>query len=158
METLLVHRDIAPDFLPEMARRLGAAGVELRGDAAARALVPGMTEATEEDWSEEYLDLILAVRVVDSLEAAIDHINTYGSQHSDVIVSTDPAATRPSWPASTPPPSTSMPPPASPTAGEFGMGAEIGISTDKLHARGPMGLEELTTYKYVIRGEGQIRE
>ena len=157
IETLLVHKDIAADFLPEMARRLAAQGVELRGDKASRALVPEMAEATEEDWGEEYLALILAVRVVDGLEEAIDHINTYGSQHSDVIISSDEAATR-AFLAGVD--SATVYANASTRftdGGQFGMGAEIGISTDKLHARGPMGLEELTTYKYVIYGQGQIR-
>ncbi len=157
IETLLVHEKIAADFLPAMADRLGAKNVELRGCPKSRALVPSMNEATEADWYAEYLDLILAVRVVGSLEEAIQHIDTYGSHHSDAIVTNnkshekifsqqvDSAAVYVN--AST----------RFTDGGEFGMGAEIGISTDKLHARGPMGLEELTTYKYVIHGNGQIR-
>jgi len=157
METLLVHEKIAAAFLPRMAERLGAKGVELRGDDASRALVPAMKAATEADWYAEYLDLILAVRVVHSIDEAIAHIDTYGSHHSDAIVSesethqkmftqqVDSAAVYVN--AST----------RFTDGAEFGMGAEIGISTDKLHARGPMGLEELTTYKYVIHGTGQIR-
>lgn len=131
--------------------------LELRGDERARALIPGMQPATEEDWYTEYLDLILSVRVVDGLEAAIDHINQYGTGHSDAIVAEDRerlkyfgrmvdsavvylnASTRFT------------------DGAEFGMGAEIGISTDRLHARGPVALEELTTYKYVVAGEGQVR-
>jgi glutamate-5-semialdehyde dehydrogenase len=157
IETLLVHEKVAADFLPRMAERLGAKGVELRGDDAARAIVPAMKAATEDDWYAEYLDLILAVRVVKSLDEAIAHIDTYGSHHSDAIITeneshqkaftqqVDSAAVYVN--AST----------RFTDGGEFGMGAEIGISTDKLHARGPMGLEELTTYKYVIHGTGQIR-
>jgi glutamate-5-semialdehyde dehydrogenase len=159
METLLVHSAVAPNFLPMIARRLGKElNVELRGDEAARAVVPSMLPATEEDWYAEYLDLILAVRVVPSVEAAIAHINRYGSNHSDAIVTNAPAAQKMFTQdvgsaavyvnAST----------RFTDGGEFGMGAEIGISTDKLHARGPMGLEELTTYKYVISGNGQVRE
>ncbi len=157
MEKMLVHEKIAPAFLPRMAARFRERGVELRGDAAARVLVPWMKEATEQDWHEEYLDLILAVKIVPSLEAAIAHINRYGSRHSDAIVTNSEEAARIFTRdvdsaavyvnAST----------RFTDGGEFGMGAEIGISTDKLHARGPMGLEELTTYKYSIRGTGQIR-
>jgi glutamate-5-semialdehyde dehydrogenase len=157
IETLLVHEKIAADFLPKMAERLGAKNVELRGCEKSRALVPSMNAATEADWFAEYLDLILAVRIVSNLDEAISHIDTYGSHHSDTIVTTikanektftqqvDSAAVYVN--AST----------RFTDGGEFGMGAEIGISTDKLHARGPMGLEELTTYKYVIHGNGQIR-
>jgi len=157
METLLVHQTIAPQFLPPMAAQLVEAGVELRGCERTRELLPDVAPATEADWPEEYLDLILAVRIVDSTEQAIEHIARYGSAHSDAIVTTDVreadrfvqgvdsaavyvnASTRF-------------------TDGyEFGMGAEIGISTDKLHARGPMGLEELTSYKFVVHGDGQLR-
>ena len=157
IETLLVHESVAGEFLPRMAERLRAKGVELRGDEKSRALIPDMAAATEDDWYAEYLDLILAVRVVTSLDEAIAHIDTYGSHHSDAIISeneshqktfsqqVDSAAVYVN--AST----------RFTDGGEFGMGAEIGISTDKLHARGPMGLEELTTYKYVIYGTGQIR-
>ncbi len=159
METLLVHGDIAPTFLPMVAGLLGKeGGVELRGDEAARAIVPSMKPATEEDWYAEYLDLILAVRVVPSVKAAVDHINQYGSNHSDAIIANaadvqkvftqDVNSAAVYVNAST----------RFTDGGEFGMGAEIGISTDKLHARGPMGLEELTTYKYVVRGTGQVRE
>ncbi|MDI6775299.1 MAG: glutamate-5-semialdehyde dehydrogenase [Verrucomicrobiota bacterium] len=158
MEKLLVHEKIAPAFLPPMAARFAERGVELRGDAAARAIAPGMKEATEQDWFEEYLDLILTVKIVPSIEAAIAHINRHGSRHSDAIVTESEAAERMFTRdvdsaavyvnAST----------RFTDGGEFGMGAEIGISTDKLHARGPMALEELTTYKYVIHGNGQIRE
>lgn len=159
METLLVHEAVAGKFLPEVAHRLGAElKVELRGNEAACAIVPSMKPAAEEDWYAEYLDLILAVKVVPSVTAAIEHINTYGSNHSDAIVAEDEHAQKEFTHdvgaavvyvnAST----------RFTDGAEFGMGAEIGISTDKLHARGPMGLEELTTYKYVITGDGQIRE
>ena len=157
IETLLVHEKVAADFLPRMAERLGAKGVELRGDEAARAIVPAMKTATEDDWYAEYLDLILAVRVVKSLDEAIAHIDTYGSHHSDAIITGNEAHQKA---FSQQVDSAAVYVNASTRftdGGEFGMGAEIGISTDKLHARGPMGLEELTTYKYVIHGTGQIR-
>lgn len=157
-ETLLVHRDVAAAFLPECAAALGAAGCALRGDAATQCILgSAVTPATEEDWTTEYLDLILSIRVVDSLEEAIEHINQYGSHHSDAIVTEDHAAAAKFeqavdsaavfWNAST----------RFCDGGEFGFGAEIGISTDKLHARGPMALPELTTYKYLVRGRGHIR-
>jgi glutamate-5-semialdehyde dehydrogenase len=158
METLLVHEAVAAEFLPRVSEDLGSAGVELRGDAAARAIVPGMKEAGEDDWYAEYLDLILAVRVVPSVKAAIEHINRYGSAHSDAIVSDDEAAQNAfvqEVDASAVYVNAST---RFTDGGEFGMGAEIGISTDKLHARGPMGLEELTTYKYVVHGKGQVRQ
>jgi glutamate-5-semialdehyde dehydrogenase len=158
IEKVLVHEKVAATFLPRMAELLRARGVELRGDALARAVVPDMKEAVEDDWHAEYLDLILAVRVVSDTRAAIEHINRYGSHHSDSIVAANESAQKTFTDevdsatvyvnAST----------RFTDGGEFGMGAEIGISTDKLHARGPMGLEELTTYKYVILGSGQIRE
>ena len=157
METLLVNRSIAPAFLPKVAERLQAAGVELRGDEAARGLVPDMKEATEEDWSEEYLDLILSVAIVDDVKAAIAHINRYGSKHSDAIITNDERAQKcfmQQVDASTVYVNAST---RFTDGNEFGLGAEMGISTDKLHARGPMGLEELTTYKYQVFGTGQIR-
>lgn len=160
METLLVHRSAAPKFLPAMARRYRKAGVELRGDDATRRILKGfpVAKAVEKDWATEYLDLILSVKVVGSLEEAIRHIHRYSSGHSDAIVTSDKrhadrflkevdsacvyanASTRFT------------------DGGQFGMGAEIGVSTDKIHARGPMGLEELTTYKYVVKGAGQVRK
>jgi glutamate-5-semialdehyde dehydrogenase len=157
-ETLLVHRDIAPAFLPECARALQERRVELRGDEKTRAILgPKIALATEEDWRTEYLDLILSIRVVDSLEEAVEHIETYGSHHSDAIVTEDEAIAQDFlrdvdssavfWNAST----------RFNDGGEFGFGAEIGISTNRLHARGPMALEELTTYKYVVRGKGHVR-
>ncbi len=159
METLLVHRKAAPRFLPMMAQRYLKAGVELRGDPKTRQILRGLpvARAREKDWGTEYLDLILSVRVVDSLQAAIDHIRRYGSGHSDAIVTrlkanaerflkeVDSACVYVN--AST----------RFTDGGQFGLGAEIGVSTDKIHARGPMGLEELTTYKYVVTGTGQVR-
>ena len=157
METLLVHEGIASRFLPKIAEALRTEGVELRGCPRTRRLVPWMKTVTEKDWTTEYLDLILSVRVVKDVSGAIDHISTYGSQHTDTIVTQNRdharrfsrevdsacvfvnASTRLS------------------DGGVFGMGAEMGISTDKLHARGPMGLVELTSYKYVGFGNGQIR-
>ncbi|MRL68392.1 glutamate-5-semialdehyde dehydrogenase [Brevundimonas sp. SPF441] len=156
-ETLLVDRAAAQRLLPPVASDLIAAGCELRGDAHARALVPAMTPATEADWTTEYLAPILAVHVVEDLDAATDHIARYGSGHTEAIVTTDAdAAERFAAKvdsaivlinAST----------QFADGGEFGFGGEIGISTNRLHARGPVGAEQLTTYKYVVRGQGQIR-
>jgi len=158
METLLVHEKVAESFLPALAGRMKREGVELRGDAAARAVIPEMKEAVEDDWYAEYLDLILAVRVVPSVRAAVDHINKYGSRHSDAIVAESETArkvfTREVDSATVYVNASTR----FTDGGEFGMGAEIGISTDKLHCRGPMGLDELTTYKFIIHGAGQIRE
>ena len=158
METLLVHADVAAEFLPRLASAMAKEGVELRGDEQTRSLVPDATEASEDDWYEEYLDLILAVRVVPSIDDAVAHINRYGSRHSDAIV----AEAEPARKAFTRDVDSATVYVNASTrftdGGEFGMGAEIGISTDKLHARGPMGLDELTTYKYVIYGNGQVRE
>ena len=157
LETLLVHKDIAEQALPLMQSRLSEKQVELRGCERTRAILPGITPATEEDWETEYGDYILAVKVVDSLEEALAHIAKYSSGHSEVILTqnyqaaqrfleeVDAAAVYVN--AST----------RFTDGGEFGLGAEIGISTQKMHARGPMGLEELTSCKYVIYGEGQVR-
>ncbi len=157
VEKVLIHKECATSFLPQMVKRLAACGVELRGDQAACRIAPELTPADDEDWSAEYLDLILAVRIVPSVRSAIDQINRYGSRHSDAIISTNPASQKRFVKevdsaavyinAST----------RFTDGGQFGMGAEIGISTDKLHARGPMGLEELTTYKYIVTGSGQVR-
>ena len=158
METLLVHRDVAEAFLPNLGEIMSARQVELRGDETARQYIPSARAATEADWDEEYLDMILAIRVVNDVEAAIEHINRHGSGHSDAIITQDAKAEK-LFKAEVD--SASVFVNASTRfsdGGEFGMGAEIGISTDKLHARGPMGLEELTTYKYIIQGRGQIRE
>lgn len=158
METLLVHADIASTFLPQFAQRMQARGVELRGDEATRQVLPDIAAATDEDWEAEYLDLILAIRVVDNVDEAIDHINTYGSHHSDAIVS-ETEAHQKRFTQRVDSATVYVNASTRFTDGaEFGMGAEIGISTDKLHARGPMGLEELTTYKFVVAGDGQIRE
>jgi len=163
LETLLVHRDIASEFLQLATPALSAAGVEIVADPKAFEILSqldykSLREADNSTWRTEWLDLILSVRIVDDLAAAINHIETFGSHHSDAIITRNPStaeaflATVDSatvyWNAST----------RFTDGGEFGFGAEIGISTDKLHARGPMGLEELTTYKYLIRGEGQIRK
>ncbi|MEJ2744770.1 MAG: glutamate-5-semialdehyde dehydrogenase [bacterium] len=157
-ETLLVHKGIARSFLPRAAAALKARGVELRGDPAARKIVPGLKVAKKSDWGFEYLDFILAVKVVRDLDEAVAHIARYGSQHSDTIVTSDRKtaerflrevdSSAVFWNAST----------RFNDGGQFGMGAEIGISTDRIHARGPMALPELTIYKYVVRGRGQVRE
>jgi glutamate-5-semialdehyde dehydrogenase len=158
METLLVHAEVAPVFLPDLVARLSGAGVEVRGCPKTQALIPGIQPATEEDWDTEYLDLILSIRVVDSFEEALAHIARHGSGLAEAIVTADQgramrflrevdagavfvnASTRF-------------------TDGyEFGMGAEMGISTQKLHARGPMGLTELTCRKFIVLGEGQVRD
>lgn len=156
-ETLLIDRAAADALLPLIAADLIAAGCELRGDDTVRALVPAAGAATEADWSTEYLQPILAVRVVDGMEAALSHIARYGSGHTEAIVAGDAAAVERFLAevdagivlanAST----------QFADGGEFGFGGEIGISTDRLHARGPVGAEQLTSFKYVIRGEGQIR-
>ncbi len=157
LEILLVHRDIAGDFLPKVAKALREKGVEIRGCERVRAILTDAKPATDADWDTEFLELIIAIKVVDSLEEAVAHINKHGSHHTDVIVTSDTAtaerflrevdsacvfhnvSTRFA------------------DGGEFGFGAEIGISTDKLHARGPMGLRELTSYQYRVRGNGQIK-
>ena len=156
-ESLLVHRKIAEEFLPMLKKRPDEKNVEIRGDEGACAIVPDFVPATEEDWGKEYLDYILSLKIVDSVDEAISHINTYNTGHSESIVTSDyfnaqkflnevdaaavyvNASTRFT------------------DGDEFGFGAEIGISTQKLHARGPMGLKELTTTKYIIYGDGQIR-
>jgi glutamate-5-semialdehyde dehydrogenase len=156
-ETLLVHADVADSFLPKVVDALNQDGVELRGDDAARAIRPAVVPATDEDWDAEYLDLIMAVGVVSSLDEAIDRINVHGTNHTDAIVTDDAdAAARfvrevdsacVMVNAST----------RFADGGEFGFGAEIGISNQKLHARGPMALVEMTSYKYIVRGDGQVR-
>ena len=158
METLLVHRDIAAEILPRLCRIYLEKGVDLRGDARARAVVPQMKEASEEDWYTEYLAAILAVRVVDGLDQAIEHIAVYGSQHTDAIVTEDYSRARRFLREVD---SSSVMVNASTRMAdgfEYGLGAEIGISTDKLHARGPVGLEGLTSQKFIVLGDGQIRE
>ncbi|MCA9311105.1 MAG: glutamate-5-semialdehyde dehydrogenase, partial [Phycisphaerales bacterium] len=157
VETVLVHRDVADRVVPPLCRELAAAGVEVRGDDTVQALVSGVAPATESDWDTEYLELILAMRVVDSLEDACAHIRRHGSQHTECIVTTsieaadrfiariDSANVMINC-------STRFA-----DGGEYGLGAEIGISTDKLHARGPMGAEDLTTFQWVLQGSGQTR-
>lgn len=163
IETLLVHKDVANKFLPQVYEKLKSYGVEIRGCIDTRRILKGpkgrriIKKATEEDWYTEFLDLILAVKVVDTLEEAIEHINRYGSKHSEAIVTNNYTTAKRFLSevdasvvylnAST----------RFTDGGEFGMGSEIGISTQKLHARGPMGLRELTTTKYIVLGKGQIR-
>ena len=158
METLLVHERIAPKFLPSMIAKFQAGGVEIRGCERTAALVPGIKRATEEDWSTEYLDLILSVRIVKNIDDAIDHIERYGSEHTETIVTTNYERSREFIDRVN---SSAVMVNASTRfndGGELGLGAEIGISTSKIHAFGPMGLEELTTTKFVVLGDGQIRE
>lgn len=159
METLLVHKGIARRFLPGMAKKFKAAGVEMRGCARTRHILrkAGVKAAAERDWYTEYLDLIVSIKVVDNVKEAIDHIEKYGTRHSDAIV-TDNSKHAMEFVQKVDSSSVYVNASTRFTDGyEFGKGAEIGISTDKLHARGPMGLEELTTYKYVIFGNGQVR-
>lgn len=157
-ETLLIDREIAPKILPALAEELLRLGCELRGDAAARSIVPRMTAATEADWHTEYLDAILAVKIVANIDEAIDHITRYGSHHTETIIAEDRQAAEKFLTevdsaivlhnAST----------QFADGAEFGFGAEIGIATGRLHARGPVGAEQLTTFKYKLRGDGQIRD
>lgn len=157
METLLVHERAAKALLPRLIKRFEDAKVEVRGDAATRELSPGVTPATEEDWPTEYLDLVLSVKVVRSLADATEHIGRYGSGHSDAIVTGDETQAK-QFVREVDSAAVYVNASTRFTDGfQFGFGAEIGISTDRLHARGPMGLEELTTYKYVVFGSGQIR-
>jgi glutamate-5-semialdehyde dehydrogenase len=157
-ETLLVDRSCAATHLAPLIGTLLAAGCEVRGDETAMRVDPHVKPATEQDWYTEYLDAIIAVRVVDGIDAAIEHIRRYGSQHTDSIVTEDEAAaerflTRVDSAIVLHNASTQFA-----DGGEFGMGAEIGISTDKFHARGPVGVEQLTSYKYIVRGSGQLRD
>jgi glutamate-5-semialdehyde dehydrogenase len=158
LETLLVHQDVAERFLPVAARELISAGVELRGCERSRNFVDSMKPATEEDWYAEYLDLILAVKVVDDIDEAIRHISTYGSLHTESIVTNDYLASQKFLKEVN---SSSVIVNASTRMSDgyvFGLGAEIGISTSKIHSFGPMGVEDLTTTKFIVLGEGQIRE
>jgi glutamate-5-semialdehyde dehydrogenase len=157
VETLLFHQDIAPTLLPKVCAALAAKGVEIRGCPATRALFPAAIPATELDWDTEYLAFIVAVKVVPSIDAAIDHINHHGSHHTDAILTTD---TRAADHFTTYVDSASVMINASTRfadGGEYGLGAELGISTDKLHARGPMGATDMTTYKWVVTGNGHVR-
>ena len=152
-----VDRRCAATHLAPLVRALLEAGCEVRGDEAAAATDPRVKAAAEQDWYAEYLDAIIAVRVVDGVDGAIEHIRRYGSQHTDSIVAEDAAAaeyflTRVDSAIVLHNASTQFA-----DGGEFGMGAEIGISTDKFHARGPVGVDQLTSYKYVVRGTGQLR-
>jgi glutamate-5-semialdehyde dehydrogenase len=156
-ESLLVHADVAAEMLPDIGAALIEQGIEIRGDERTCELVPGATAAGEDDYFTEYLGPIISVKVVDSLESAVAHINRYGSHHTDAIVTAELAAARKFTRGVD---SAAVMVNASTRfndGGEFGLGAEIGISTDKFHARGPCGLKELTSYKYVVYGEGQIR-
>lgn len=158
METLLVHRTITEKILPELSKIYLNKGVELRGDKAACAIVAQMKAATEEDWVAEYLAPILSIRVVDSLDQAIDHINRYGSQHTDAIITENYTHAR-RFLREVDSSSVMVNTTTRFADGfEYGLGAEIGISTDKIHARGPVGLEGLTSQKYIVLGDGQIRE
>jgi glutamate-5-semialdehyde dehydrogenase len=157
LESLLVHEDVAEQFLPVLAKALREKGVELRGCEVTRRLVPGTVPATDQDYAMEYLDLILSVKVVASLEEAVEHITRYGSGHTDGIITKNRAAARRFTEAVD---SAAVMVNASTRfhdGYELGLGAEIGISTDKIHARGPCGLEELCSYKYVVYGNGQVR-
>ncbi len=157
METLLVHKDIAADFLPKISKLMIENKVELRGDELSRKICPEMEIATEEDWATEYSDLILSVKVVNSLEDAIAHINKYNTEHSDAIITDDKVAAE-KFQKLVDAAAVYVNTSTRFTDGfEFGFGAEIGISTQKLHARGPMGLEALTTMKYLVEGYGQTR-
>jgi glutamate-5-semialdehyde dehydrogenase len=156
-ETLLVDRAAAATHLPLLVGDLLAAGCEVRGDAATRAVDSRVAAAADEDWRTEYLDAIISVKVVDGVRAAVEHVNAYGSQHTEAIITEDPAAAEiflngcdsaiVCWNAST----------QFADGGEFGMGAEIGISTGRMHARGPVGVEQLCTFKYKVLGTGQVR-
>ena len=157
METLLVHEKIADEFLPKICKKFKDNGVEIRGDKYTHEICSDIILADDNDWHTEYLDLIISIRVVKNIDEAIEHINFYGSSHSDAIV-TDNKESSKKFLAEVDSSSVYVNASTRFTDGaEFGMGAEIGISTDKLHARGPMGLEELTTYKFIIEGKGQIK-
>jgi glutamate-5-semialdehyde dehydrogenase len=157
VEHLLFHKEAAPTLLKPVCEALAAKQVEIRGDDVARQLYPAAKPATREDWDTEYLAYIVGVKVVESIDAAIDHINEHGSHHTDAILSTDITAIDKFVKQVD---SASVMVNASTRfadGGEYGLGAEIGISTDKLHARGPMGADDLTTYKWVVTGNGHMR-
>ena len=156
-EKLLVHRSIAADFLPRVSKLLLDAGVELRGDDASRKLVDGISQASDEDWPTEYLDLIMAVRVVDSIDEALTHIRRFGSGHTEAIVTEDLTAADKFVDGTESAVVTVNASTRFTDGEEFGFGAEIGISTQKLHVRGPMGLRALTSERWVVRGQGQVR-
>lgn len=157
-ESLVVHADVASEFLPQIGTALTQRGIEIRGDEITREFIPNARQATNEDFAAEYLGPIISAKVVGSLDEAIDHINRFSSKHTEAIVTADPEAARQFTQRID---SSAVMVNASTRfndGGEFGLGAEIGISTDKFHARGPCGLKELTTYKYVVTGSGQVRE
>ena len=157
IETLLIHKDIVDKFLPMVKSALEKKGVEIRGCERCLEIFPDMKAATVEDWETEYNDLILSIKVVDSVESAIEHINKYNTQHSDTIITQDIKSAH-KFLQEVDAAAVYVNASTRFTDGfEFGFGAEIGISTQKMHARGPMGLEALTTSKYVIYGEGQVR-
>lgn len=156
-EKVLIHRDIAKEFLPLMAERLAAKDVELHGDDAASAILPQIKAASDDEWGREYLDFILGVKIVSSLEEAIEHIERYSTRHSECIVTSDRAAADRFLAAVDAAAVYHNASTRFTDGGEMGLGAEIGISTQKLHARGPMGVSQLVSYKYVISGSGQIR-
>jgi len=153
-----VHRAVADRFLPAVAARLGEAGVEIRGDIATRAFVPGARPATDADWDTEYLDLVLAVRIVDDLDAAIAHIRRHGSGLAEAIVTSNLAHARRFTREVDAAAVLVNASPRLVDGNQFGMGAEMGISTSRVHARGPVGVQELTTTKFVVYGDGQVRE
>jgi len=157
LETLLIQQSVAAEFLPKIAAALREKNVELRGCEACRAILPDLIPATEEDWSTEYLEKILSIKILPDMEAAISHINTYGSHHTDCIVTTDETEAEKFLHAVDSACVMHNVSTRFADGGEFGFGAEIGISTDKLHARGPMGLRELTSYQYRVRGNGQTK-
>jgi glutamate-5-semialdehyde dehydrogenase len=156
-ETLLIDRAVSSRYLKPILDDLAHAGCEIRGDETVRSLYPGAKAATEEDWRTEYLDAIISVRVIDGLQDAIDHIARYGSQHTEAIVTEDEAAAERFLSALDSAIVLHNASTQFADGGEFGMGAEIGIGTGKLHARGPVGVEQLTSFKYVVRGNGQTR-
>lgn len=157
LESLLIHKDVAQEFVPRIVKKLQENGVEVRGDERVRQLCQ-VEAAVESDWATEFLDLIIAVKVVDSLDEAIAHINRYGTKHSETIITRDYAAARRFLQAVDAAAVYANASTRFTDGGQFGLGAEIGISTQKLHARGPMGLRELTSTKFIIYGDGQIRE
>jgi len=157
VETILVHKSVASKFLPLLKKELDKCGVEIRGDSKAVKLLSGIKRANNKDWTTEYLDLIVSIKIVESIQEAIDHINLYGSHHTDSILSKDISSVNKFVGEIDSACCFSNISTRFSDGYQFGLGAEIGISTDKLHARGPMGLEELTTYKYVVSGSGQIR-
>jgi len=157
VETILVHKTVANKFLPLLKIMFDKFGVEIRGDSKTVKLLSGIKKASDKDWTTEYLDLIISIKIVESIEQAIEHINLYGSHHTDSILTKDISSANKFTKEVDSACCFSNISTRFSDGYQFGLGAEIGISTDKLHARGPMGLEELTIYKYVVVGTGQIR-